>query len=94
MLITKDGISFEEIVHYETRKIMLQAIHFDVKKAAEMLSVSNSTIYEAIRSKKIKALRVGDRKGISISLEALLDYVEKNSNHTGGDSDIDAINER
>jgi excisionase family DNA binding protein len=54
-------------------------IHIDVKTASDMINVSQSTLYEAVKLNKIKAVKIGKQKGIVFSIEAIQKYLAENS---------------
>jgi excisionase family DNA binding protein len=74
------GDAVERIIREEVRDLLKSLIHLDPNQVAELLSVSKTTVYSAIKSGELKAVRTGDRKGTIVSLDALNNYVGERSN--------------
>lgn len=72
------GEAIETIIREEIRTMLKEYLHLSPDAVAEMLSLGKTTIYEAIHSGELKALKSGKMKGYSVSLQALDDYL---SNH-------------
>ena len=47
-----------------------------VKEAAERLQTTESTVYAAVRAKRLPAYRLGNKKGIRITQKGLQEYKE------------------
>jgi excisionase family DNA binding protein len=58
------------------KEFLKETTYVSVEEAGEILSLSRSTLYEAIRHKKLKSVKAGLNKGMVISLQAVQDYID------------------
>ena len=55
--------------------MMERRVSVNVRRAAEFLDVSRSYIYQLIEAGKLKGLRLGERKGLRIYHDSMLEYL-------------------
>lgn len=70
--------------HRETHVIELQKLLVSVRKAAEILDLSERVVYELCYARELESVKVGPKKWIRrITYESLNRYVEKARQETG-----------
>lgn len=49
----------------------------NVKRASELLNCSSSWVYKLVEAGKLKAFRIGNRKGLQITVRSIEGYMER-----------------